>query len=330
LSFFAKQLLNTYQHKLAKNLFPESKMENPRNVIGASGYQDHYPAENAANMGTVEDLYEFDDSNKNILSNATGRVKQLIGSVGAGDSLDGHSSSQYKRDVFDSLCSSINQTLVIPKAFYFFFYAAFGSLFPLLAIYFKQMAFSPFQVGLLFGFRPFVEFLSVPFWASVADRWKKGKLVLLCSLLCWILFTLGVGFIQPPVHFCLMHNDTHIFVEKSRADEAVAPKDTLVSGGYKVVSKRDIPEYYMEQVDQESMTGNNNYYPNSYNEDYLKNYNNLNFNDEQVDTVAVGYGVLGKRKKRQVNTNADGQKYLNVTKIIKVIYYLQLHSSTER
>jgi hypothetical protein len=302
-------------------------MENPRNVIGASGYsssgsnaqdQSYYnnTDSNTNNLSTVDDLYEFDGSNRNVLSNATGRVKQFIGSVAGGDeSLDGHSSSQYKRDVFDSLCSSINQTLIIPKSFYFFFYAAFGSLFPLLAIYFKQMAFSPFQVGLLFGFRPFVEFLSVPFWANVADKWKKGKLILLGSLLCWILFTLGVGFIQPPVHFCLMHNDTHIFVEKSRADEALAPKDSLVSGGYKVVSKRDIPEYYMEQTeDTDSENRNGEYYPNTYNEDYLKNYNS----NDQVDTVAVGYGVLFKRKKRQSNVNAEGHKYANITKIIKV------------
>jgi hypothetical protein len=49
--------------------------------------------------------------------------------------------------------------LRIPRAFYFFFFAAFGSLSPLMAIYFKQMAFSSTQVGILFGFRPFVEFL---------------------------------------------------------------------------------------------------------------------------------------------------------------------------
>lgn len=51
-----------------------------------------------------------------------------------------------KQDFFDMLCGQVNQALVIPKAFYFFFFAAFGSLFPLMAIYFKQMAMSPIQV----------------------------------------------------------------------------------------------------------------------------------------------------------------------------------------
>jgi hypothetical protein len=285
-------------------------MENPRNVIGASGYQDSYGYQDGSGPSTsgnaqANDLYEFDDSNRSG-NGVTGRVKSMIGGE--------NNAPQYKRDVFDSLCSSINQTLIIPKAFYFFFYAAFGSLFPLLAIYFKQMAFSPFQVGLLFGFRPLVEFLSVPFWANVAERWRKGKIILLGSLLCWILFTLGVGFIQPPVHFCLMHNDTHIFVEKSVGDQAVAAKDSLVSGGYKVVSKRDVPEERVgrevRDVDEADQDGYYSSSINNYNAEYMKNYGGQN--EQQVDTVVAGYGVLFKRRKR------ESPGYINVTKIIKV------------
>lgn len=40
------------------------------------------------------------------------------------------------------------------------------------------------------------------------------KTILIFSISCWILFTLGVGFIQPPVHSCLMNNGSHIFFEK--------------------------------------------------------------------------------------------------------------------
>ena len=54
----------------------------------------------------------------------------------------------------------------------------------------------------------------MPFWANCAERWKRSKTILLFSISCWVLFTLGVGFIQPPVHSCLMHNETHIFFEK--------------------------------------------------------------------------------------------------------------------
>lgn len=64
----------------------------------------------------------------------------------------------------------INRELLIAKAFYFFFFSAFGSLLPLMAIYFKNMGMTPIQAGVLIGIRPFVGYLSAPFWADLADR----------------------------------------------------------------------------------------------------------------------------------------------------------------
>ena len=61
--------------------------------------------------------------------------------------------------------------LLVAKSFYFFFFSAFGSLFPLMAVYFKQMAMSGGQTGILIGCRPFVEFLACPFWGSLADKY---------------------------------------------------------------------------------------------------------------------------------------------------------------
>lgn len=59
---------------------------------------------------------------------------------------------QSKRDIIDNMFSYINRDLLICKLFYFFFFAAFGSLFPLLAIYFKQLAMNPTRSGMLIGF----------------------------------------------------------------------------------------------------------------------------------------------------------------------------------
>uniref|UniRef100_A0A1B0GL19 Major facilitator superfamily associated domain-containing protein n=2 Tax=Lutzomyia longipalpis TaxID=7200 RepID=A0A1B0GL19_LUTLO len=101
-------------------------------------------------------------------------------------------------DIIEMFCGSVDQELLFVKTFYFFFYSAFGSLFPS-----WQMGMNPGQCGLLIGIRPFVEFLSAPFWGSYADRCKKGKTLLLASLSCWILFTLPLGFIQPPATSCL-------------------------------------------------------------------------------------------------------------------------------
>lgn len=109
-------------------------MDHPENVLGTS-YHSQNQTRRDDNLD--QDLYEYNTS------------KGLTDKV-----------CDYVRDKLNnSHQPASNRKLLVPKAFYFFFFAAFGSLFPLMAIYFKQMAMSPTQVGLLFGFRPFVEFL---------------------------------------------------------------------------------------------------------------------------------------------------------------------------
>ncbi|CAL7938395.1 unnamed protein product [Xylocopa violacea] len=118
-----------------------------------------------------------------------------------------------KSDVIEYLFGSVDQELLTVKTFYFFFYSAFGSLFPLMGVYFKQMGMNAGQCGLLMGIRPLIEFLSAPFWGSLADRWQKGKLIFLASLSCWIIFTLPLAFMQPPATSCIvMRNNTEYLV----------------------------------------------------------------------------------------------------------------------
>lgn len=97
----------------------------------------------------------------------------------------------------------INTHLLVSKVFYFFFYAAYGSLHPLLAVYYKQLGMSASRSGLLVGIRYFIEFCSAPFWGVVADRFKKGKIVLLFSVFCWLAFNLGIGFVKPAEMKCV-------------------------------------------------------------------------------------------------------------------------------
>ncbi|CAG5130572.1 unnamed protein product [Candidula unifasciata] len=122
-------------------------------------------------------------------------------------------SRPFNRDFIDSLFTVVNKDLLYCKLFYFFFFGAFGSLFPLLAIYFKQLGMNASQSGVLIGFRPFIEFLSAPFWGGLADKWRRGKEMLLFSLVCWIVFTLAIAFVQPPAHKCLTFNGTHNLLE---------------------------------------------------------------------------------------------------------------------
>uniref|UniRef100_A0A1A9WHX7 Major facilitator superfamily associated domain-containing protein n=1 Tax=Glossina brevipalpis TaxID=37001 RepID=A0A1A9WHX7_9MUSC len=119
-------------------------------------------------------------------------------------------------DVLEMFCGTTEQELIPVKSFYFFFYAAFGSLFPLMGVYFKQMGMNPGQCGILIGMRPFVEFLSAPFWGSYADRCRQGKKLLLASLSCWILFTIPLSFIKPEAVKCIERNNTDYVLTYAR------------------------------------------------------------------------------------------------------------------
>lgn len=69
----------------------------------------------------------------------------------------------------------IPRDLFIVRLFYLLYFASFGSLFPLLAIYFKQLGMTAAQAGILLGSRPIVEFIASPFWGLFGDRFRKGK-----------------------------------------------------------------------------------------------------------------------------------------------------------
>lgn len=100
----------------------------------------------------------------------------------------------------------INRYLLISKVFYFFFYAAYGSLHPLLPVFYRQLGMNPSQSGLVVGIRYFIEFCSAPFWGVVADRYRKGKAVLLFSVFCWLVFNCGIGFVKPALMTCGLEN----------------------------------------------------------------------------------------------------------------------------
>lgn len=82
-----------------------------------------------------------------------------------------------------------------------------------MGVYFKQMGMNASQCGFLIGSRPFVEFLAAPFWGSLADRWQKGKILLLASLSAWIIFTVPLGFIQPPPTSCIEIKNDSVYIK---------------------------------------------------------------------------------------------------------------------
>jgi hypothetical protein len=79
--------------------------------------------------------------------------------------------------------------------------------------------FLPFSFVLLLFFfsfnRPFVEFVSAPFWSLVSTRFRQAKNILMMAILSWIIFTVAIGLIKPPPHSCWKEmNSTHQFIER--------------------------------------------------------------------------------------------------------------------
>jgi hypothetical protein len=92
------------------------------------------------------ELYEYDHDR----SSATARLGNLFQTKLLPKSPDVFRRSP---NIVDSLPANVNRTLLFAKLFYFWYFAAFGSLFPLLSIYFKQMGMGPSYCGILMGFR---------------------------------------------------------------------------------------------------------------------------------------------------------------------------------
>ncbi|CAO4371425.1 Protein CBG09151 [Caenorhabditis briggsae] len=115
----------------------------------------------------------------------------------------------------------------ICRLFYLSFFASFGSLFPLLAVYFKQLGMTAAQAGFLIGSRPIVEFLSGPFWSQFASRFRKQKLLLLFSLGSLVLFTLGIGLVQPVTPYCIVY----VPEGNKTCQTMLAPAGKIIRGG---------------------------------------------------------------------------------------------------
>lgn len=102
-------------------------------------------------------------------------------------------------------CPQMERKLIPAKLFYFLYFSSLGALLPYLALYYKQMKLTPSQVGILMGLKPFVEFVCTPFWGAFADRFKKGKSVLLLSLLVTALSQFSLSLVAPAERLCTLN-----------------------------------------------------------------------------------------------------------------------------
>eukprot|EP00794_Sanderia_malayensis_P003022 gene3022-3481_t len=87
---------------------------------------------------------------------------------------------------------SIDRSLVHCKLLYFCYQSALGALWPYLPLYLKQLFLTPRQVGTIVASRTFVQFLCVPFWTGVADKYKRHKMILLLAIFAWLVSTMAL------------------------------------------------------------------------------------------------------------------------------------------
>lgn len=123
----------------------------------------------------------------------------------------------------DKTCfPQINRKLVTAKLFYFLYFSSLGALLPHLALYYKQMRLTPSQVGILMGLKPFVEFICTPLWGAFVDRYKKGKTVLLFSLLTTALSQFSLSLVAPAERLCTMHSIPRSIEQQNNSSSTIS------------------------------------------------------------------------------------------------------------
>lgn len=60
------------------------------------------------------------------------------------------------------------------------------------------------------------------------DRLQKGKVILMGSLSCWIIFTLPLGFIQPPATSCMLYKNHTYLLNIPASDQTRTKRSALL------------------------------------------------------------------------------------------------------
>ncbi|KAJ7371352.1 hypothetical protein OS493_026453 [Desmophyllum pertusum] len=116
-------------------------------------------------------------------------------------------------------CSSLNRNLVIYKSFYFFFFSAVGSLFPYLAVFYKQLWLSAHETGILIGIRPLIQLFGTPMWGVIADTYKKSKVIFIMSLVAWLVSNYALSLVSPVFHLGVCKDNATIGIVQEILEE---------------------------------------------------------------------------------------------------------------
>lgn len=72
----------------------------------------------------------------------------------------------------------INTRLLAPKLFYFFWFAAFGSLIPFVGLYYREIGLDLAQIGWLASLSGLTQLMVAPIWGVLADSFNLRRLLL--------------------------------------------------------------------------------------------------------------------------------------------------------
>lgn len=129
---------------------------------------------------------------------------------------------------------AINKNLLLNKVFYFFYFAALGSLIPYLSLYFKHSLLLPAHfVGIVLAVKPLCLFVSAPILGTIADKYNKVRSVLLVALFSYIVMNLLVAVVPPVSVDCLseVHNKLNMTHHHNSSTSSIKPEQKVVTVG---------------------------------------------------------------------------------------------------
>lgn len=148
------------------------------------------------------------------------------------------------------------------------------------------------------------------FYRFELDRWQKGKLILLASLSCWIIFTLPLGFIQPPATSCMVKENSTSFLKASSPGQKIVKRSIDLDECYHAptedeyleVAANVVFERLRRSTDDNEIDGQ----PNSdvIEQNEVKKYNN--FDDNNNGEARKVYDLENNRvRKRRAASNEE-------------------------
>lgn len=170
-----------------------------------------YPKENASKNASVEDESEGElyglalilhgHNTEDTTADDLNSLSEQPNNKESREEEETSKSSKNEEDISHSKCfPSLNRRLVIYKSFYLFFFSAVGSLFPYLAVFYKQLWLSAHETGILMGIRPLIQLFGTPMWGVIADTYKKSKVIFIMSLVAWLVSNYSLSLVSPAFH----------------------------------------------------------------------------------------------------------------------------------